>query len=269
MIQDPQNIFALGLLVFALGFRHGFDADHLAVIDGMTRYNSGENPRLARYCGALFSLGHGLVVVFISLFVSTVAGHWKIPEWLEAFGDWTSIGFLFILGMMNLHAAMTAGPGKLVSPVGLRGKLFLKFARASSPGFVALVGALFAISFDTISQAMLFSMTAIRFGGWQDALFAGLFFMLGMLFTDGVNGLWISRLLNRADRVALFVSRMMGLVVAWISLLVAALGAARLAFPILEVWSEGKETMFGFFVIGFTAASFFVISRAASLSGAR
>ncbi|SDE54720.1 high-affinity nickel-transport protein [Priestia aryabhattai B8W22] len=30
---------SLILLVFLLGFRHGLDADHLAFIDGQTRYN--------------------------------------------------------------------------------------------------------------------------------------------------------------------------------------------------------------------------------------
>ena len=47
--------------------RHGFDADHLATIDGLTRYNARANPRLARMAGALFSLGHGVVVLLVAL----------------------------------------------------------------------------------------------------------------------------------------------------------------------------------------------------------
>ena len=69
----PNDWFALAALVFVLGMKHGFDADHLATIDGLTRYNARHNPKLARLCGALFSLGHGTIVVLIALTVSTVA----------------------------------------------------------------------------------------------------------------------------------------------------------------------------------------------------
>ena len=36
----PTDWSALCALVFLLGMRHGFDADHLATIDGYTRLNS-------------------------------------------------------------------------------------------------------------------------------------------------------------------------------------------------------------------------------------
>ena len=107
---------------------------------------------------------------------------------------------------------------------------------------VALVGALFALSFDTLSQAAFFALTATQFGGWQHALVLALLFMLGMLLTDGINGLWIARLIHRADQTALIASRVMGLVVAGVSLLVAGFGAAKLLLPAVDAWSEGKET---------------------------
>lgn len=40
--------FALLGLVFMLGLRHGLDADHLATIDGLTRFNA---PRRRRWLG--------------------------------------------------------------------------------------------------------------------------------------------------------------------------------------------------------------------------
>jgi hypothetical protein len=40
----PDDGFALVLLVFVLGVKHGFDADHLATIDGLTRFNARRNP---------------------------------------------------------------------------------------------------------------------------------------------------------------------------------------------------------------------------------
>ncbi len=259
----PRDWFALCLLVFALGLRHGFDADHLATIDGLTRFNSRANPRLARFCGALFSLGHGAVVIAVALIVSNMAQRWKIPEWLEAFGAWMSIGFLAVLGLANLRAVLRSSPGQVVMPVGLKGRFLGRLARAASPGLVALVGALFALSFDTVSQAALFALTATRFGGWQHALMLGLLFMLGMLVTDGVNGVWISRLILRADQTALVASRVMGLVVAGISLLVAAFGTMKLAVPAVDAWSQGKELFFGIAVAAVVAGSFVMAVRLA------
>ncbi|MCC6609025.1 MAG: hypothetical protein IT515_05045 [Burkholderiales bacterium] len=55
----PHDWLALAALVFFLGVKHGLDPDHLVAIDGLTRFNSQADRRLARWCGALFSLGHG------------------------------------------------------------------------------------------------------------------------------------------------------------------------------------------------------------------
>lgn len=252
----PQDLTALSLLVFALGLKHGFDADHLATIDGLTRFNSRGNPRLARFCGVLFSLGHGAVVVAIALVVSALAQRWQTPEWLETFGAWVSVAFLLALGLVNVHAVLRTAPGAVVRPVGLKGRFLGRLAQAASPCWVAAVGALFALSFDTISQAALFALTATQFGGWQHALMLGLLFTLGMLVTDGINGFWISRLIRRADQLALIASRVMSLAVAGISLLVAAFGVARLSVPAVGAWSEGKEFVFGSGVVGVIAGSF-------------
>lgn len=265
MTTLPQDWTALCLLVFVLGLKHGFDADHLATIDGLTRFNARARTGLARYCGVLFSLGHGAVVIVIALTVSSLAQQWKIPEWLETFGTWVSIAFLAALGLVNLHAVLRAEPTAMVQPLSLKGRilgpLFGRLARAASPGLVALVGALFALSFDTISQAALFALTASQFGGWQHALLLGLLFMLGMLVTDGINGLWISRLILRADQIALIASRVMSLAVAGMSLLVAAFGTMKLALPALEAWSQGKELLFGAVVVLMIAGSYALALR--------
>ncbi len=260
----PQDLFALCLIVFVLGLKHGFDADHLATIDGLTRFNARANPRLARLCGVLFSVGHGAVVMAIALAVSALALHALAPPWLEAFGAWVSIAFLSALGLLNIRAVLRADPTQVVRPVGLKGRLLGRLARAASPGLVALVGALFALSFDTVSQAALFALTATRFGGWQHALLLGLLFMLGMLITDGVNGLWISRLICRADQIALVASRVMSLVVGGVSLLVAAFGVMKLALPVVDAWSEGKELVFGAGVVVVIAGSFVLAVRLAA-----
>ncbi len=257
----PNDLVALSLLVFMLGLKHGFDADHLATIDGLTRFNAGVKPRLARYCGALFSLGHGAVVIAIALLVSTASQRWHTPEWLNMSGAVVSIAFLASLGLLNLHAVIRARPNEIVQPVGLKGRLLGRLTRVTSPIFIAFVGALFALSFDTISQAALFSLTAAQLGGWQHALAMGLLFMSGMLMTDGINGLWISRLIYRADQLAVIASRVMSVVVAGVSLVIAGFGVSKLVSPRVEVWMQAKDMFLGGAVVAVIAASYVVAVR--------
>ena len=83
----PTDWSALCALVFLLGMRHGFDADHLATIDGLTRLNTLQRKPFARYCGLLFSLGHGAVVMAIAAGVGLASERWDAPAWLDAFAD--------------------------------------------------------------------------------------------------------------------------------------------------------------------------------------
>ena len=169
----------------------------------------------------------------------------------------------------NLHLIriqMTGGISidalnEIVQPIGLKGRLLGNLRHVSHPGLIALVGSLFALSFDTLSQAAFFALTATQFGGWQHALLLAVLFMLGMLLTDGINGLWIARLIARADQVALVASRVMGLVVSGVSLLVAAFGAAKMLSPAVDAWSEGKELVFGFTLLAIIAISFMAAVR--------
>jgi high-affinity nickel-transport protein len=263
MPSVPSDWFSLLLLTFVLGMKHGFDADHLATIDGLTRHNARLRPAMARYCGSLFSLGHGAVVLAIALGASAAAGHWAVPPWFGTLGAGISIAFLTALGVLNLAAVLRTGPDAVVQPVGLKGRLLGRLRQSSHPLGVALVGALFALSFDTLSQAAFFALTATQFGGWQHALVLALLFTGGMLVTDGVNGLWIARLIHRADQTARIASRVMGLVVGSVSLLVAAFGAAKLLLPAVEAWSEGKELAFGGALVAIIALSFLAAIRLA------
>lgn len=257
----PSDWFSLLILTFVLGMKHGFDADHLATIDGLTRYNARSRPVLSRYCGTLFSLGHGAVVLGIALSVSAIAGQWAVPAWFGVLGSIISITFLVLLGSLNLAAVLRADANEVVRPIGLKGRLLGDLRHVSHPFLVAMVGALFALSFDTLSQAAFFALTATQFGGWEHALLLALLFVLGMLLTDGINGLWIARMIARADQVALLASRVMGLVVSAISLLVAALGAARLLSPAIDAWSDGKALVFGLVLVAIVGLSFLAAIR--------
>jgi high-affinity nickel-transport protein len=115
----------------------------------------------------------------------------------------------------------------MVRPLGIKAGLFGRMQRVRHPLGMVLVGALFAISFDTVSQAGLIAAAAAGFGGIGPALALAVLFTLGMLLVDGLNGLWVARLLARADACARSVSRAMGFAIAAFSLGLACWGAAR------------------------------------------
>ncbi|HET6720555.1 MAG TPA: nickel transporter [Rhodocyclaceae bacterium] len=260
----PTDFLALLALVFVWGAKHGFDADHLATIDGLTRYNAPRNPALAAYCGSLFSFGHGTVVLLVAVVVSTLAAGWQVPVWLDQLGSGISISFLVLLAFVNVKAVWQTPAHQVVAPVaGPKGRLLARFQHTGRPALVAGVGALFALSFDTLSQATLFALTAGQFGGWQHGLALGLSFLLGMLLCDGLNGWWIARLLRRSDGMAAVVSRVMGLAIAGIALTVAGFGLARHVSPAVEAWLAGSELLFGLAVAATVLISFVVAARLA------
>ena len=217
-------------LVFLLGLRHGFDPDHLVAIDGMTRSTK------SRWCGLFFSLGHGVVVTLIGVAVALAATEWQAPAWLEQTGTLISVSVLLILGCANLLAVVRTPAGSRVALIGLRGRwVAQRLAHANHPAVIASIGAAFAVSFDTVSHALAFSLTGATMAGVLFAALLGLVFTLGMVLTDALNGLWVARMMSGAAAA----SRWMSAAVAFLCLLMAALSlpamdelAAPLALPL-------------------------------------
>ena len=251
----------LSLVVFLLGLKHGLDPDHLAAIDGLTRFNAGRRPLVSRWSGFLFSAGHGVVVTLVAITVSTVASEWRVPAWLDGLGIWISIGFLTVLGVVNLVAVLRTPRGEVVRPLGLKSRFFQGLTRTEPPILIAAVGAAFALSFDTFSQAVLFSVTGSRVAGWLFALALGLIFTAGMMATDALNGLWVSRLVRRADARAAAASRVMSFAVAVVALAIAALAVARRVLPALDERLDSWDTALGVAVVVVVAAAYAVALR--------
>jgi high-affinity nickel-transport protein len=260
----PADWFGLLVVVYLLGMRHGMDADHLATIDGFTRANQIARPGIAGWSGVLFSLGHGVVVIAVSIAVGMAAAQWATPDWLDTTGTWISVLFLIGLGAFNIANVLAAAPSAVVRPVGLRGRWARIVLRVNHPVLIAGTGALFALSFDTVSQVALFSLSAKSMAGLSFCLLLGVVFMLGMMTTDGINGLWVSRLLNKADLRARVCSRVMGLTIGTTSLLVGLWGAVRETMPDVAAFAEGREVAAGLLVIAVMLASFVLAMRMAA-----
>lgn len=261
-MESGQSLIWLALLAYTLGMKHGMDADHLATIDGFVRGNAVSRPRLARFSGMLFSLGHGAVVISVATAAALMSGTWTLPAWLEDMGALISISFLLLLGAYNLHQVIHAKTGHVVRPLGLKSRLFPSFS-GTSPWVIMGVGVLFAFSFDTLSQALLFSLAVTNGNAAYVPLVLGFLFMLGMMTTDALNGAWTAWLIRRADNAAAIASRIMGGVVAMLSLGVAAFGLYKYLRPDFAEHMDAFSLWIGMGVLVFTFAGYLLAMRLA------
>src|SRR5439155_22961641 len=100
------RLAALGILAYALGLRHGVDADHIVAIDNTTRklLQDGQRPFTV---GMWFSLGHSAVVFILTLALvfatrSIVAELPAVQSAGQIIGLAVSGTFLIIIGLVNV-----------------------------------------------------------------------------------------------------------------------------------------------------------------------
>lgn len=252
-----NSFLALLPITFLLGLKHGLDADHMAAIDAMTRHNAVDRPRLARWAGALFALGHGVVMLSVSIGVSLFASQWQLPDWLLTAGVWAAIAILAWLGWLNLHSALNRSENR-AGVIGLRTGLLGGVLKTSNPVAVMGVGALFALSFDTVGQAALMAGAVQNLGGWPQAMLLTVAFVSGMFVVDAINGAWTASLVRRSSGFGRTASRVMAAGVGVLGLLTAAYGAATQLSPAMDGWAQGKETWLSIGFIGCVALAFAV-----------
>ncbi|MEJ7776860.1 MAG: nickel transporter [Sphingomicrobium sp.] len=247
---------ALCAIAVTLGMRHGFDADHLTVIDGLVRRNAALRPRLARVAGILFSLGHGAVVMVAACATLIMASRWSAPAWLAPAGMIISATVLLSLAALNLHAVWATPAGVAVTPVGLRSRLVGRAFGSDHPLMLAGLGALFAISADTLAQAAALGLAASQFGGVQEAAIVAGCFAAGMVLASGINGYWMARLIRMADRRAAIASRVMTGAVGLMSLTVGLLILVKLISPHFAAASIGGSGWAGAAIIAAAGIAF-------------
>jgi high-affinity nickel-transport protein len=82
-----------------------------------------------------------------------------------------------------------------------------------------------------------------------------------MLITDGINGVFIAKLIKRSDRSARVASRVMALAVSGVSILVAVVSILSEMSPNFDGWRSGKEIWLGGLIVAIMVASYFVGQR--------
>ncbi len=258
----PASLWSLIGVALLLGIRHGFDADHLAAIDALARLHAGgeRRPRLARLSGLLFAAGHGAIVLLAALWLHGRAD--ALPAWLEGAGSLVAALLLLLLGLLNLRLAWrTRGRTDAAAPLALGGWAARALgSRVGGSGLGAMaVGALFALSFDTLAIAAWMGTATLATAGTGGLLWLAVVFVAGMAACDGLNGWWVAGLATRSEHYVARARRAFSLLVAITAIGIASLILARQWWPALDAtldlapWALSAATIAAV-LIGFTLA---------------
>jgi high-affinity nickel-transport protein len=223
-----------GVLVLAvLGVRHGFDPDHIAIIDGVSMRYAVSRPALAKWSGTLFALGHGSVVTLIAVAISLFSHliHFSSSTWNIL--DWVPGLLLIGVGLLNARMLLRKDAYR---PKGMRSWLIPnRLKQSCNPLAIMLIGALFAMVFDTTTQAAAWAYTASR--QVNVALLLGLSFSVGMITTDTLDSWILYKLVKRAmsrDAVVAY-RRTLGWVIVTLSITVGGYKVATQLSPTLAI----------------------------------
>ncbi|MCZ8515979.1 sodium:proton antiporter [Paenibacillus filicis] len=248
-----MSAFSLIFLVFVLGLRHGLDADHLAFIDGQIRYNWRMGSPIARWVGTLFSFGHGAVVAGMAIVLGMFIQDFEFPEGFDTFATWASIVSLLLIGSINLFNLIRSKQlNEDFQIQGYRGKFVARIVKGTTnPFMIILVGAVFALAAETISQTSVWALAAGNKVEYMPVVL-GLVFMLGMMLTDTVDSLIAFRMLRHTGRLGRSASRLIG----WIIVLLAYGVSGYEAFVYFNPWAELDFELVGIVIFIFLLLSF-------------
>ncbi len=213
-----QGIFSTGLAItaFTLGLRHGFDPDHIAAIDNVTRKLVSDGKRPVSV-GFWFALGHSTVVVvtviLIALGLNLLARELTIENSTltavaSIWGALISGVFLLLIGLINLLSLREiwkifrrnrrgetmdhAEIDHILSHRGIMARILGPVSRrVDAPWKMYVVGILFGLGFDTATTIALFVVggTAALTAPWYVVLVLPILFTAGMTLVDTIDGI--------------------------------------------------------------------------------
>jgi high-affinity nickel-transport protein len=207
VFHDRPVLLGTAFLAYSFGLRHGFDADHIAAIDNVTRklMHEGRRPVAA---GLFFALGHSTVVLGLTaaIALTTVSLEDRFGL-LRSLGGLigTAVSALFLLAIAAANMVVLAeiyrsfraaasggamgGEEELAAPAsGLLVRLFRPaFALIARSWHMYPLGFLFGLGFDTATEIGLLGIAAGQaaqgLSTWSIMIFSALF-TAGMTLID-------------------------------------------------------------------------------------
>lgn len=225
-VADAAPAAAL-VLMFALGARHGIEPDHMAAIDGMTLQAHDRRARVAPWVGTLFAIGHGAGVTMLALVIHLFSSEVRVASALVDVLDWLPLVLLYAVGAMNLRGLLGS---QVYQPTSLRGWLVPpRWRERSDAGAALVVGLLFALVLDVVTQVAAWSYSATQQGSTASVLLAGAVFSMGLAITATCDSALVCHLLRRSQSTLslLRFRRGLGWLVVSASFGVAAVGTAQ------------------------------------------
>jgi high-affinity nickel-transport protein len=198
----------------------------------------------------LFAIGHGAVVTSIAVMISKFSHSWNFSKTVWDLLDWLPGLLLIGVGLMNLR--MLTGKKNIYKPKGFKYFFIPKrLKNSSNPMAVVMIGILFAMVFDTNTQAAAWAYTATSRLTSADALLLGLSFSCGMITTDTLDSRIIFTLMLRSlnNNKVLNYRRKLGWIIVYISLIVGGYKILTHLLPEMEL----KENILTLIGVGFFA----------------
>lgn len=212
VLHGQPLLLGTALLAYTFGLRHAVDADHIAAIDNTTRklMQSGKRPLGV---GFFFSLGHSTIVMVLAVVVAFSASALK-----SRFADMQAVGgivstvvsatFLLLLALVNvtiliglIKAFRGVQRGEplvegdldiLLNDRGFLTRIFRPlFALVSKSWHMYLIGFLFGLGFDTVTEIGLFAISSGQAGhglSLSTILIFPALFTAGMCLVDTLDG---------------------------------------------------------------------------------
>ena len=196
--------------------------------------------KLAPWVGTLFALGHGLVITLIAFAISSGSKFFKFSPSTFNWIQWIPIALLLVIGYLNLHSLLK---NKIYQPVGWRTHFIpKKLINSTNPLSILLVGVLFAMVFDTATQAAAWGYAASSSGSSWAALIIGLVFTAGMVITDTIDGRLLYQISKKAagDETVWQYRRTLGWIIVISSFAIAAYKVISHFYPVVELSDTGN-----------------------------
>ncbi len=205
-------------LAYGLGLRHALDADHIAVIDNVTRASLREQ-RSAQAAGLFFSLGHSTIVCLATLGVVLAGQRYRasladIAARGGLIGGWVSILFLVLIAVINgltlrdlwgQRGQIVSGSEGTLPSRGIARLVAPVLARVSVSWHLYPIGFLFGLGFDTASEISLLGISIAQgergLPPWE-IMMLPLLFVSAMALLDTVDSVLMQGLYSRAGQRA-------------------------------------------------------------------